>query len=135
MEHQHYSSSQKGVVVNNDPALDIAHEHPHGHLHHSAHAVDGREDNVTYSTGTTGEKSINPHQDPMDHALHRRQQPEHGHGIYMKEKEAAIGYDAEKGSTSPYPEEEKDPKEHKVTNFYLKYKIFFHAFIWLLFTG
>ena len=123
----HNGSAQQHVVPNNDPTLDISHEHNHGHLHHSAHAEQGREDDMLYAKGTTLEKSTIPHQDPQDHDLHRRH-------LGNETKMATETVDAENGTLSPVRSEE-DPQTHTLSSFYAKYRIFFHLFIWLLFTG
>lgn len=123
--HAHNSSPQHHVVPNLDPALEISNEHHHRHLHHDAFAEKGREDEVVYSKGTTFEKSIIPEESPQDHDLHRRRHPEKG-GVEVE--------DAEKG-VSPIRSEEADPQTHTFSRFYAKYRIFFHLFIWLLFTG
>lgn len=131
----HNSSPMPGVVRNSDPALDIAKEHDHAHLHHGTHAAD--HDHVAYTTGTTqNEPSVIPIADPNDDALHRRRLHA-GHDI---EKTGGIDYE-EKGSmskarSSSDPElMEEDPKKHVISNFYAKYRIFFHIFIGMLFTG
>lgn len=123
------------VARNFDPALDVAHEHHHAHLHHDATAEKGRQDDIVYSTGTTSEPSVIPDQDPLDHALHRRHHPERK-DIDM-EKDNAVDYDAEKGGISPIStsDQERDPQSHKFARFYARYRIFFHLFIALLFTG
>lgn len=124
--HSHNFSSQQHVQINNDPALDTANEHRHGHLHHSANAEKGCEQ-MEYSTGTTYEQSNIPSQDPHDRYVHRRDPPD-GPTI-----PSAIP-DAEKGDFSREGSEE-DPRTHTLSNFYLKFRVFFHAFVWLLFTG
>ena len=127
--HQHNTSLQHNVVPNNDPALDVAHEHRHDHLHHDADAERGRHDEVVYSKGTTDEKSTIPHQDLQDHDLARRKHEE-------AVKSTPVVYDnlpsAEKASSGS---EELDPQTHTVSNFYRKYRLFFHLFIWMVFTG
>ena len=134
----HNASAQHNVVLNTDPALEKSHEHNHGHLHHDARAEKGREDEVVYSKGTTFERSIIPHQDPLDHDLHRRHRPELAEGLQVgqtNEKSAQMEVvDAEKGNLSPIRSEE-DPQSHKFARFYARYRIFFHLFIWLVFTG
>lgn len=121
----HNTSSQYHVRPNPDPALDLSHEHRHQHLHHDAFAEKGREDEVVYSKGTTFEKSTIPDESPLDHELHRRYHPGKG--------EVEVG-DTEKG-ISPVRYQEEDLQTHSFSNFYAKYRIFFHLFIWLLFTG
>ncbi|KAL9596686.1 MAG: hypothetical protein Q9219_005645 [cf. Caloplaca sp. 3 TL-2023] len=123
----HNDSAQHQVWKNPDPALDTANEHTHGHLHHTAQAEKGR-DPTQYSKGTTFEASNIPDQDPHDHTVHRRY-PASAAAI-----PAAIP-DTEKGEFSRDSASEEDPRTHTLSNFYLKYRLFFHLSIWLLFTG
>ena len=117
------------VVPNDDPALDVAHEHRHTHLHHDENAEKGRQDEVAYSKGTTDEKSTIPHQDLQDHDLAR---PKHRESA----KDTPIVTDnlsnAEKAGSGS---EELDPQTHTVSNFYRKYRLVFHLFVWMVFTG
>ncbi|KAJ9668445.1 hypothetical protein H2201_001493 [Coniosporium apollinis] len=132
--HRHNASPERGFVINNDPALDTAREHDHGRTHHAPSAA--HDDNVTYSKNTTAEPSIIPAQDPLDDNLRRRGHPEKS-GHY-DEKNGALNYDPEKGSLSPIGAsvtQEEDPQRHGFSGFYKKYRVFFHAAIWLLFTG
>ena len=121
----HNTSAQRDVLPNSDPTLDTSNEHHHRHLHHDALAEKGREDEVVYAKGTTFDISTIPDESPHDRELRRRYHPEEG-GI-------EVG-DAEKGM-SPVRSEDEDPKSHTLSRFYAKYRIFFHLFIWLLFTG
>lgn len=125
--------SSHHLAHNADPALDVAHEHHHTHLHHDATAEKGRQDDAVYSAGTTAEPSVIPKQDPLDHALHRRHHPERKD----MEKDDPADYDAEKGGISPIStsDQERDPQSHRFARFYARYRIFFHLFIALLFTG
>ena len=119
------------VERNMDPALNMSKEHHHEHLHHNASATAGRDD-VEYSKGATFEPSIIPHQDPQDHALHRRHHNEGDDQI----KSADVNVtDAEKGALSPVRTEEEDPQTHILARFYGKFKIGFHILAWMLFTG
>lgn len=130
------NTPETGHMVHNlDPALDPAREHHHEHLHHDAHAEKGRHDDPVYTIGTTAEKSDIPDQDPMDHALHRRHHPERGSGDKSIEKDPTVAYDHKYDAEKGAPEQEADPKSHKVSRFYRKYRIFFHLFLLLLFTG
>lgn len=122
----HNASSQDHVQMNNDPALDVANEHAHGHLHHAPYAEQGRVE-TEYSKGTTYENSNIPSQDSHDQNLHRR------HGPNDPEASAQFA-DAEKGIPSPDRSDE-DPRFHRISNGYLQYRVFFHLLIWLLFTG
>lgn len=124
----HNTSSQRHVIENDDPALDKSNEHGHSHLHHDKHAAEGSKEEVVYSKGTTSEKSAIPHQNPQDHDLARRRRGD-------PSKASAAVKDAEKGDVSSDGLEEEDPRTHTFSNFYRKYRIFFHLFIWLFFTG
>lgn len=129
MAAEHNSSPQANVVPNADPALDVSREHHHPHLHHDEFAEKGHKDEIAYSNGTTQD----PPRIPTESDLHHRHVPEKN-----LEKSGIIDIDdAEKGSTSPVTtargEEEK--KRGPVARFYAKYRLFFHLFIWLFFTG
>lgn len=128
-QHEHNASPQHHVVINNDPALDTAREHHHTHLHHSAHAEEGRHDDLMYSKGTTDERSIIPHQDHQDHNIERRKKAVVS-GANPEITESAM--DTEKAT---YSSEESDPQSHRLSSFYRKYRLFFHLIIWLVFTG
>ena len=126
---EHNASLQPHVIPNDDPALDRAHEHHHTHLHHDANAEKRREDEVVYSKGTTNEKSTIPHQDHQDHDLSRRKHTDISKGTPIASDSLA---DAEQGGSAS---EELDPQTHTASNLYRKYRLFFHLFIWLVFTG
>ena len=125
--HEHNASAQHHVQRNNDPALDIAHEHHHAHLHHDARASMSHDQEVAYSKGTTYEKSAIPDQDPHDRHVHQQVDS-------SDTKSPAAFEDREKGPLSSDRSDE-DPRTHTLSNFYIKNRIFFHMFIWLLFTG
>ena len=123
-DENHNASHQRNVIVNDDPALEKTQEHNHSHLHHDVHAEKGRSDEVLYSKGTTDEKSTIPHQGRQDRDLARREQSE-----TTKDSAAVMDFGkADSGS-------EADPQTHTWSNFYRKYRLFFHIFIWLVFTG
>jgi CNT family concentrative nucleoside transporter len=143
LSREHNSSPMPGVRPNPDPALDISHEHHHGHLHHSANAERGHteHDQVAYTTGTTfNEPAVIPKPDPNDESYHR-----HGHVEHDTEKSGGLEF-AEKGSLSK-GEASSEPEiveEHRgffwllkndFRGFYRRYRIFFHIFIGALFTG
>jgi hypothetical protein len=128
VRHGHNASLQHNVEENSDLALHLSREHQHGHIHHSVRAEVGHPEEVVYSKGTTFEKSTIPDADPQDHELHRR---------HHAEKNGIKYGDAEQGghSVQPIQEEEEDPQTHTFSRFYVHWRIFFHVFIWLLFTG
>ncbi|KAF2661957.1 hypothetical protein K491DRAFT_710380 [Lophiostoma macrostomum CBS 122681] len=148
MAHEHNSSPMPGVVRNNDPALDIAREHHHEHLHHSARAEAGHasHDNVSYTTGTTrNEPGVIPPADPNDDALHRRHQHERYTAEHDIEKNGGLEYEEKgslnKGRSSSDPDAEiKDRKPQYVPTwlfyFFKRYwRIISHVVIGALFTG
>lgn len=124
----HHSSTQHHVASNHDLALDLSHEHHHSHLHHDASAEQGREDELVYSKDTTFEKSTIPYQAPQDHSMHQRRQPN-------QDPDSVEIIDAEKGAMSSPPLEAEDPQSHRISGLYARYRIFFHLFLWLFFTG
>ncbi|KZF24342.1 hypothetical protein L228DRAFT_228305 [Xylona heveae TC161] len=124
----HNASSQHNVVPNLDPALDTSREHRHPHLHHDAFAVQGREENVAYTAGTTFEKSAIPDASPRDHGLHQQ---------HVSDEKAAEMSDAERGEAiSPIRTGETlTHQRYTLASLYRRYAIFVHLFIWLGFTG
>ena len=127
----HNTSAQANVVRNTDPALDISHEHHHGHLHHSAVAIKNREDEVSYSKRTTDEPSTTPRADIMDNSLHHRHKAEEPGSYSAKEIRVQ---DEEKGAMSAAASDE-DPRHHALSNLYSRFRIFVHVFLFMLFTG
>jgi concentrative nucleoside transporter, CNT family len=126
-KHGHNTSTQHDVELNPDLALHLSQEHHHQHTHHSAHAQEGRTDEAVYSKGTTSEILTVSDADPQDHEFHRRHHPE---------KNGFAHGDAEGGgSIGPIQEEENNPQTHTFSRFYVYSRIFFHVFIFLLFTG
>lgn len=111
-----------------DLTVGVVHDasaHHHGHLHHDPSAEKGREDELLYSKDTT---STIPYQNPQNHDLHRRHQSNNDPG-------SVEVIDAEKGAMISPPVEEEDSQSHKFSGFYARYRIFFHLFLWLFFTG
>jgi concentrative nucleoside transporter, CNT family len=130
-EHGHNPSLQKDATPNPDLALHYSHEHQHDHMHHGRPSLAGRHDDILYAKGTEFEKSHVPEQ---DHSHHHHTKA----GIETSDHEYSGSSDAEKGGVQPTridTNETDDPKKHRFSRFYRKYKIFFHIFIWLFFTG
>lgn len=125
------ASAQQDVVPNLDPALDKS------RVHHNTFAEKARQDDIIYSTGTTGEKSMIPDPDPNDDALHRRHHPERHADQPAISKEAGVGmeHDEEKGAGPTSEEDVTDPQRHTIARLYRRYRIFVHMFIWFFFTG
>lgn len=131
----HNASPQEGVARNNDPALDIAREHQHPHVHHSPRAA--HPNNVVYTTGTTDEK-------PSEFLSASAQDSHaHSHPAIADEKHELGkngGYDYEvekatRSSSDPDMEGEKRKKWYSPSSLYKKYRLLFHIFIGAFFTG
>ncbi|KAF1831159.1 H+/nucleoside cotransporter-like protein, partial [Decorospora gaudefroyi] len=135
LREQHNSSPMPGVARNDDPALDIAREHEHPHVHHSAHAA--HPDNIVYSSGTTDEKTSKFFQpSAQDSHLHHRHPVDEKHDL-----EKANGYDYEVEKATPCssdPEleaEEKKKPWYSPSVLYRRYRLPLHIFIGAFFTG
>ncbi|KAL9031963.1 MAG: hypothetical protein Q9196_000036 [Gyalolechia fulgens] len=127
MGDQLHAHNQHPDQKGHDPALDPVNEHVHGHLHHTAHAEQDRGE-TTYSKGTTYGESNIPVQDPHHQPIHRRHPPDNP-------MTSTTGADAEKGDFGRDSSSDEDPRSHTFSDFYRKYRPFFHLFIWLFFTG
>jgi hypothetical protein len=130
--HGHNASPQQDVYSNPDLALQYSHEHLHQHLHHHKRSVQGHDDEVVYSHAHKPENSNVPDQNAQDG--HRQA---HYTGAKPEAKLEVMQHDAEKGAISPtsLSQEEDDPRSHKVSGFYARWKILFHAAILALITG
>ncbi|KAH0536277.1 hypothetical protein FGG08_006838 [Glutinoglossum americanum] len=124
-QHGHNVSSQHHVEPDSDLALNPSRGHHHQHIHHGAHAEEGRADEVIHSEGTTSERSTTPGTDPQGH--HRRH--------HLEQAGFAYGDAEQGGNGSPTQGEEEDTQSHSFSRFYVHWRIFFHIFIFLLFTG
>ena len=109
-------SPPQNVIQNDIQAVQSPHEHHPDHVHHDEHAERGRKDEITYSYGTTFEKSSSTPQDPPHHDPHRRQLAD-----TTKEPVAAVSSEV--------------PQAHSFSRFYKRYRIIFHLFLGALFTG
>ncbi|KAF2450678.1 hypothetical protein P171DRAFT_427002 [Karstenula rhodostoma CBS 690.94] len=138
VSREHNSSPMPGVVRNPDPALDIAHEHHHDHLHHGAATHADVLDTKAYTRGTTlNEPSVIPAQDPNGDALHRLGHPERKDvdieksGGYYEAEQGSL----EKDSHTNGVAEEHDSKKLSMSSLYRRFRIFVHIFIGMFFTG
>ncbi|CAO2657992.1 Nn.00g072520.m01.CDS01 [Neocucurbitaria sp. VM-36] len=131
---EHNSSHMPGVVRNDDPALDIAREHEHEHVHHSARA--SHADNIVYTQGTTDDRSTVPNPSAQDSHLHHRHLDEK-HVEHDMEKSGGYDYEVEKGthsSADPEPEVQKKNR-YSLSVLYRRFRLPVHIFIGALFTG
>jgi len=131
----HNGSMQPGVARNPDLALNISREHEHEHVHHSAHAVHHDNSQPVYTTGTTDEK-VSKLLQPSAQDSH----VPHRHVEHDIEKTGGIANYDEKDtrSSSNDPEGEYESKKkpwYSPSVLYRKYRLLFHIFFGLLFTG
>ena len=124
----HNTSTQHHVAPNHDPAPDLVHEHHHGHLQHDESGETGREIESVYSKDTALEKSSIPYHAHHDRDLPQRHPSDKGPG-------SIEAIDVEKIATHSPPSEEESPQPGKLLAFYTRYRIYFHLFLWLFFTG
>lgn len=136
--NQHNGSPQQGVARNDDPALDIAREHHHPHVHHSARAA--HPDNIVYTTGTTDDKPsdffVPSALDSHAHA-HAADAADEKHQLGAKA--AGYDYELEKGTRSSSDPDLIEGVQRKPwyspSSLYRKYRLPVHMFIGSLFTG
>jgi concentrative nucleoside transporter, CNT family len=111
-----------------DPALDPAHQHTHGHLHHSPRASGEGISQERYTLGTTAEPSIIPNPSPQDHSR-----------IDTVKKVEYNVTDVEKGNVSPITPtsslEQSQEQSGKGARFYRKYRTWVHLALWMIATG
>ncbi|KAL6706410.1 hypothetical protein ACN47E_005516 [Coniothyrium glycines] len=129
---EHNASPMPGVKTNNDPALDIAREHDHQHVHHSPRAA--HPDNIVYTTGTTDDKSHVPDASAQDSHVHHRHIADEKHDL---EKASGYDYEVEKATrSSSDPELEAEKKSRwSISVLYRRFRLPVHIFIGCLFTG
>ena len=113
----HSPSPHEGMIQNDDPALQNSNEHYQDHLH----------DIAIPCYGTTFEGTAIPNQNPQNHDLQKRR-----HSGMTKEPTTTMH--PEQGTMNPIRSEE-DPQTHIFSKFYQRYRIFFHLFLWIVFTG
>ncbi|PSN66871.1 sodium/nucleoside cotransporter 1 /nucleoside cotransporter 1 [Corynespora cassiicola Philippines] len=137
LKHEHNSSLMPGVASNPDPALDIANEHHHPHVHHGAHAEKGHDekDHIAYTIGTTEPNPNNIFLNSADEKLRYNEKSDHDiekQGNVDLEEKGSFS----KGQTSSNPEgEDLGPRRFNFGRFYSINRIFFHIFIGVFFTG
>lgn len=110
------------MIRSNVPTLQHSEEHHHDHMHDNVDLEKGKEDEIISSYGTTFEERTIPHQKSQDHELHKRR-----HADLAKEPTVAVD------PSLTHFEEKSQP--HTFSSFYKRYRIFFHLFFWIVFTG
>ena len=123
------ASWQDGVAPNPDPALNVSHEHKHSHLHHSAAALRGQEyETVVYSTGASPDRSIVPEDKTHEQHVHQKWR--------ATSKDRDVNSAEKGGMVDSIESTSTEEKERgRFARFYARWRIFFHLFIFLFFTG
>lgn len=118
----HNASPQVGVATNPDPALNIANEHTHEHVHHGGAAAkhENHPHDLVYTTGATAK----------GHDLLDKPGSRNG---YTQEK---VVTDEESGRIAPSHEAEhaEPPSKYSFGRFYRRFRPVFHFLIFALFT-
>lgn len=141
-DREHNSSPMPGVARNPDPALDIAREHEHEHVHHSARAVHHDNSVPVYSAGTTDEKPSKL----LEHSAQDSHGHNHLHSSHDIEKNGGFADMEKNGGFADYEEKQtrssSDPEaEVKVRKWwhpkvlYRNYRLPIHLLIAAFFTG
>ena len=120
------SSTHHNGIQNDVPFLSTSNAHPSDPVNHDGHSEKGQEGEVIYSSSMTSEKGAIPHLE-LQGDLHRKR-----HGETSKEPVAAN--DREQSTTRPSHSDE-EPQSHAFTRNYKRYRLLFHTFLWVVFTG
>lgn len=145
----HNSSTMPHVHANPDPALDIAREHEHQHLHHSAHAAHVDNSTPVYTTGTTDEKTSKLFQPSAQdsHLQHRHVVGDdiEKNGGFVGEKHTGFpdekhggfaNYEEKATRSSSDPESEVEKKKwYSPSVLYRKFRLPIHIWMGCFFTG
>ncbi|TPX12491.1 uncharacterized protein E0L32_006903 [Thyridium curvatum] len=130
----HNASPQIGVERNPDLALDYAHEHTHPHLHHGETAAReaDKEHEIMYSTGTTGRQGGTDLLDGPTKAPHSQTT---GANQLAEEKDVENSLSNEENGNVGSIRRRKGEQESWLRYIYRRYRPFFHAFIWSVWTA
>ena len=126
-DESHNTSTQTHVIAHSSPVPDKAQEHHHAHFHDDADAEKNKGGPI-FSKGTAFEHNAVPNKDSREHAV----QPGECGETTAGGMPAFV--DSERNGLS-HVRLEEDSKTHSLSDFYRRYRLFFHLFIWLVFTG
>lgn len=119
----HNSSAQQHVYVNPDPALDISNEHRHPHVHHGQAAVPDEKDDIVFAKASdkyAGDATTTVAAAAPDY----------------KVRQMGSNEDEESGRVGDIDDEDSRPAGRwSFRRLYKKFKIFFHLFIWAVWTA
>ena len=120
-------SPKQNVVKNSHPVLQDSTEHHRDHVQHNIQSRKSQENDVTHSYDAILEGNTIHHQDSQDCERHRKRHAD-------MSKELAVAVDPEQNNVG-LSRFEEDAQSHTFSTFYRKYRVFFHLFIWAVFTG
>jgi CNT family concentrative nucleoside transporter len=137
-DREHNASPMPGVARNNDPALNIAEEHVHEHVHHSARAAHEDSSHVVYTSGTTDEKVSKLLQpSAQDSHIQHRHHADINANHDIEKNGGFTDYDEKavtRSSSDREPEVVKKPW-YSPSVLYRKFRLPIHIFIGMFFTG
>lgn len=135
-DHGHNPSLQKDVIENPDMTLHYSHEHQHNHMHHGRSSLVDRHDDILFAKGG----AIDNRHDfivDQDHSHHQHAMKptvdakDHVYSETSTSDPEKAGLETARIETNDTDDEQK----HRFSRFYRKYKLFFHLFVWLVFTA
>lgn len=138
-DHGHNPSLQKDVIENPDITLHYSHEHQHNHMHHGRSSLVARHDELLYAKGSELDnrhdlivnQDHSHHQHSLKPGMETIETKDHIYSESGTSDPEKSGFEATRIDTN----ETDDGQKHRFSRFYRKYKIFFHLFIWLVFTA
>ena len=120
-------SPKQNVVKDNHQTLPNSTEQHHDHVQYNIQSRKSQENDVTHSYDATLEGNTIHHQDSQNREHYRKRHAD-------MRKELAIAVDPEQTNVG-LSRFEEDAQSHTFSTFYKKYRVFFHLFIWVVFTG
>lgn len=120
-------SPKQNVVKDSHAALQDSTEHHHDHVRYNIQSRKSQENDVTHSYDAILEGTTIHHQDSQDCERHRKRHADMSKGL-------GVAVDPEQNNVG-LGRFEEDAQSHTFSTFYRKYRVFFHLFIWAVFTG
>ena len=120
-------SPKQNVVKDGHTALQNSTEHHHDHVQDNIQSRKSQENDVAHSYDAASDGNTVHHRDSQDSERHRKRHAD-------MRKELAVAVDPEQNNVG-LSRFEEDAQSHTFSTFYKKYRVFFHLFIWAVFTG
>ena len=114
-------SPKPNVLKDNHPTIQVSTEHHHDRVQYNMQSIKSQENDVTHSYDAALEADNIHHQDSRNRHADMR-------------NELAVAVDPEQNNVG-LSRFEEDAQSHTLSSFFKKYRVFFHLFIWAVFTG